>query len=50
MKKQIPKWQKEKNLHLTEPPRLEGVVKNAMMNPIRKKKKVKPKEEKRKKE
>ena len=26
--------------HLTRPPRLEGVVKNKMMNPIRKKKKV----------
>ena len=25
--------------HLTRPPRLEGAVKNAMMNPIRKKKK-----------
>jgi len=27
--------------HLTTPPRLEGVVKNAMMNPIKKKKKLK---------
>jgi len=26
--------------HLTRPPRLEGKVKNAMMNPIRKKKKI----------
>jgi len=26
--------------HLTRPPRLEGVIKNKMMNPIRKKKKV----------
>jgi len=26
--------------HLTVPPRLEGVVKNAKMNPIRKKKKT----------
>jgi len=25
--------------HLTRPPRLEGVVKNAKMNPVRKKKK-----------
>lgn len=25
--------------HLTRPPRLEGKIKNAMMNPIRKKKK-----------
>jgi hypothetical protein len=25
--------------HLTTPPRLEGVVKNAKMNPVRKKKK-----------
>lgn len=25
--------------HLTLPPRLEGTVKNAMMNPVRKKKK-----------
>lgn len=26
--------------HLTVPPRLEGVVKNARMNPVRKKKKT----------
>jgi hypothetical protein len=27
--------------HLTTPPRLEGIVKNAMMNPVKKKKKLK---------
>jgi hypothetical protein len=28
-----------KDYHLTSPPRLEGKVKNAMMNPVKKKKK-----------
>jgi len=28
--------------HLTRPPRLEGKVKNAMMNPVRKKSRKKP--------
>ena len=41
MKKRIPKVSKEGELHVTTPPRLEGVVKNRMMNPIRKKKKKK---------
>ena len=39
MKKQIPKVERAKELHLTRPPRLEGKAKNAMMNPVRKKKK-----------
>jgi hypothetical protein len=30
---------KRKGLHITVPPRLKGKVKNAKMNPIRKKKK-----------
>ena len=34
--------------HLTRPPRLEGAVKNKMMNPIRKKKKAKSKEDSKK--
>ncbi len=41
MKKRIAKVSKEKELHLTVPPRLEGVVKNKMMNPVQKKKKEK---------
>jgi len=41
MKKQIPKVSKKQELHLTRPPRLEGIVKNAMMNPVRKKKRIK---------
>ncbi len=32
------------SIHLTRPPRLEGVVKNKMMNQIKKKKKEKPEE------
>lgn len=40
MKKQIPKVPKERELHLTRPPRLEGKAKNAMMNPVRKNKKA----------
>ena len=28
----------KKNFHLTTPPRMEGVVKNKMMNPVKKKK------------
>jgi len=39
MKKQISKVPKERELHLTRPPRLEGKAKNAMMNPVHKKKK-----------
>lgn len=31
---------RERGFHLTRPPRLEGAVKNAMMNPVRKKKKL----------
>lgn len=31
--------------HFTHPPRLEGVVKNKMLYPIRKKKRTKPEEE-----
>lgn len=41
-KKQTPINKKEllrQTNHLTTPPRLEGKVKNAMMNPVRKKKK-----------
>jgi len=40
MKKQILKVPKERELHLTRPPRLEGKAKNAMMNPVRKNKKA----------
>ena len=42
-------WTVDKKKHLrevdrlTRPPRLEGAVKNKMMNPVRKKKKVKHK-------
>lgn len=43
MKKQIKKISKEyevqQRVHVTQPPRLEGGAKNAMMNPVRKKKK-----------
>ncbi len=42
MRKQLPKFEREKQLHLTRPPRLEGKVKNAMMNPVRKKPKKRP--------
>lgn len=34
----IPYRSKRKELHLTRPPRLEGVVKNAGINPVRKRK------------
>jgi len=50
MKKQNQIIDKKKLLreagHLTRPPRLEGVIKNKMMNPVRKKKKAKLKENK----
>jgi len=39
MKKQLKNISKKKELHLTTPPRMEGKVKNAKMNPIRKPKK-----------
>ncbi len=31
---------REKGYHLTRPPRLEGAAKNAMMDPVRKRKKL----------
>jgi len=48
MKKQTSKVSREKELHLTRPPRLEGKAKNAMMNPVRKKKRPKDSEGKKK--
>ncbi|MDO8576186.1 MAG: hypothetical protein Q7R90_02630 [bacterium] len=47
MKKAKPNIDKRKNLHLTRPPRMEGKVKNAMMNPVRKVKQVRENQEKR---
>jgi len=47
MKKAKPNIDKRKNLHLTRPPRLEGKVKNAMMNPVRKRKQTHEDREKR---
>jgi len=41
MKKRITTISRKNELHMTVPPRLEGVVKNKMMNPVRKKKKKK---------
>lgn len=38
-KTKLSKDEFKRNLHLTTPPRMEGVVKNKMMNPVRKKKK-----------
>ena len=38
-KTKLSKDEFKRNLHLTNPPRMEGVVKNKMMNPVRKKKK-----------
>jgi hypothetical protein len=41
MKKQPKNISKERELHMTMPPRMEGKVKNAKMNPVRKPKKKK---------
>ena len=38
----ISKMELRKELHLTRPPRLEGKAKNAGMDPVRKRKKTRP--------
>jgi len=43
MKKRVAIISKKNELHMTVPPRLEGAVKNKMMNPVRKKKMKKEK-------
>lgn len=47
MKRARPNIDKRKSIHLTWPPRLEGTVKNVVMNPVRKKRQLSENREKR---